>query len=362
MEACHNKNWTLLEYNGTGKKAAVKCNNNHITNAFPINIIKSKLCFICTKETHASLEQALFIAAKKGGTIEKIDNRNCLCCCKNKHHFKKNIYNVVIKNEWCPLCNSKWKSEEICRELFETIFDKPFPKYRADWLKNKSGKSLELDGYCEDLGLAFEHNGPQHYENIFKIKNYSITKENDNEKYTLCDNKNIKLIIIPQLLKVTKINNICSYIIDEFKRLKIIGYDKIYKINMDNVLISVANRLDRSEEYINKANQYAKNKGGCCISENCLLITDFLKWKCNRGHFWESTYINTVVNEQWCQNCCQRKYWLEKDYLIDLVNKKLSLSKISDITNIPRKNIYDLTKHHNIKLFKSKLNNLSRRY
>lgn len=56
-----------------------------------------------------------------------------------------------------------FKMQERCREIFQEIFDKPFPSVRPDFLKNPTtGENLELDGYCEPLKLAFEYDGVQH--------------------------------------------------------------------------------------------------------------------------------------------------------------------------------------------------------
>jgi len=66
---------------------------------------------------------------------------------------------------WCPHCNSSL-SEEICRVYFEQMFLNSFPKKKPKWLKNSRGNLMELDGYCKELKIAFEHNGEQHYSKV----------------------------------------------------------------------------------------------------------------------------------------------------------------------------------------------------
>ena len=109
--------------------------------------------------------------------------------------------------------------------MFKAEFNK-FPKGSLKWLKGIGGL-LELDGYNEDLGIAFEYNGPQHYKLEFYMKVYKLSKDvalrrlqrqqqNDQIKKELCIKKGIVLIVIPFDIKY---GDIQEYIINEYKRL-----------------------------------------------------------------------------------------------------------------------------------------------
>ena len=92
--------------------------------------------------------------------------------CK-KDHIWFSVFNSVKHGcSWCPYC-SKSRSEKLCREILEEYTG------LSDWLKNSvSGNNLELDGFCEDLRLAFEYQGKQHDEYIpFFIKKKKILKD-----------------------------------------------------------------------------------------------------------------------------------------------------------------------------------------
>lgn len=97
----------------------------------------------------------------------------------------------------CPNCASGF-GEKVCRFVFETIFNKKFIKIRPDWLKHIN--SLELDGYCAELNIAFEHNGIQHYEFNKKfhktIDDFKRQQKIDKIKKNSCRNKKIILIEI----------------------------------------------------------------------------------------------------------------------------------------------------------------------
>ena len=57
------------------------------------------------------------------------------------------------------------KREKMVRRILETFFQQPFPSVRPNWLTNpQTGRNLEIDCYNEDLNLAVEHQGRQHYE------------------------------------------------------------------------------------------------------------------------------------------------------------------------------------------------------
>jgi hypothetical protein len=78
---------------------------------------------------------------------------------------------------------------------------------RPDWLLNYTGFKLELDGYNEEVNIAFEYQGFQHST---RIKMWHKSEEKfDNQQYRdfikheLCRIFKIKLCIIPhtQLLQ-----------------------------------------------------------------------------------------------------------------------------------------------------------------
>lgn len=128
--------------------------------------------------------------------------------CDNEDHepWEATYDGVVRVGTWCPECGKENKSEDKIRKIFEIVFDKPFPSIRPEWNRNpKTGRKLELDGYNEDLGIAFEHHGPQHYDDkegkrIFKSKDEAYIArqiEKDGVKRIHCNDRNIVLVEIP---------------------------------------------------------------------------------------------------------------------------------------------------------------------
>jgi hypothetical protein len=96
----------------------------------------------------------------------------------------------------------KYKREEMCREILERHFNKPFPRVRPDFLKNPyTLRNLELDCYNDELKIALEYCGYQHYNypNPFhkSKEEFEKLKERDKYKINTCKRLGIKLIIVP---------------------------------------------------------------------------------------------------------------------------------------------------------------------
>jgi len=147
--------------------------------------------------------------------------------CKIGHIFWKTPQ-IVQRGGFCPECSS-FESEQFCREIFEELFGQEFPKKWPKWLKRyDTGVTLQLDGYCENLKIAFEHNGLQHYKMCDRFhmskKDLLDVRYRDDVKIQRCKEKGIFLIIIPQLgvkihgLCVTR-DNLRIFILDELRRM-----------------------------------------------------------------------------------------------------------------------------------------------
>ena len=115
------------------------------------------------------------------------------------------------------------------------IFKKDFIKIRPNWLKNTdTNYSMEIDMYNEELNIACEYNGLQHYKfsSLFhkKYEDFLLQQKRDIIKYETINKRGTQLIIIPYNIK--KIN-LLDYIINECnnKNINLDGYltPDIYK-------------------------------------------------------------------------------------------------------------------------------------
>jgi len=115
--------------------------------------------------------------------------------------------------------------EKECRRVLQQLFNKPFNNQRPDFLRNPvtgGNYNLELDCYDQDLRLAVEYNGAQHYKYIpYFHKNkeaFYNQKYRDDMKRRMCKDNGVYLIEVPNTVKV---NDIKDYIIKELEK---IGY------------------------------------------------------------------------------------------------------------------------------------------
>jgi hypothetical protein len=112
----------------------------------------------------------------------------------------------------------------------EQLFQQSFPKTRPAWLRGFKGVPLELDGYCEVLGIAFEHHGIQHFRAVSwtqkstseeNSKEFAAQKQRDERKLRLCEQNGVKVLVIPEVPALLAIEDVKAKIGRELDRLKI---------------------------------------------------------------------------------------------------------------------------------------------
>lgn len=108
----------------------------------------------------------------------------------------------------CTNCSGKFNTENYIRDILSDIHGKLFTKTRSlRWL-NDDGTLLELDGYNEELKIAFEYQGEQHYKLTYyngynSVKLLDIQRK-DALKIKLCKKNGVKLIIVSCDMSLSK--------------------------------------------------------------------------------------------------------------------------------------------------------------
>ncbi len=293
--------------------------------------------------------------------------------CGLGHEWDATPDNVKNKNSWCPKC-SYGTAERTCRQFFERLFEKDFKKGQPDWLKSPKGGQMHLDGYNKELAIAFEYQGSQHFiftPHFHKtIERFKQDQAYDKWKKEMCEKNKVKLIQVPYTLKIEEMEN---YIRKQYKKLDISAPLNPKKIDYTKFNFQTEDKLKElqelakfrggkllSEKYINavtkmewqcekghtwmaspnniknntkgregnKGNwcpkcaqrqkytieeviEYAKAKGGECLSEEYTRAQEKLKWRCNKGHEWETSFYNVNVHNSWCPICPKEKRFLK---------------------------------------------------
>jgi len=193
------------EYIDAHSKIKIICENGHIYNTGTwSNIKQGQWCGCCKKITTEKIRN--FIEKNHSGaelkSTEYINSKTTLkIICENGHIYNTGTWNNIQQGYWCKECDNNNIGEEFCRKVFEEKYKKSFPKNRPDWLKNpKTKRFLELDGFNEELKIAFEYDGSQHFEfpNCFHKDEQAFKdqQERDKLKDVLCKQNSIKLIRI----------------------------------------------------------------------------------------------------------------------------------------------------------------------
>ncbi len=291
------------------------------------------------------------LAWQKGGKFlskKYVNNHNKLKFqCIDGHAWWTCPANVK-RGKWCPDCSSGL-AEKKCRYIFENLFGHDFPKSHLKW----KDSHLELDGYSQELNIAFEYNGIQHYE---FVKGLSRTKEKfrqlqhrDKEKVKLCKRSKINLITI-HYRYANSDKSLVDYIVKQAKKLDIgiqssVDWSSFYEhssvfrkikelvIRCDGKLLAKSYTNNRTPfkvechkghewdisysslqngtwcpycvgryRTIKDMHIWAKERKGSCLSSQYVDAHTKLKWKCKRGHEFKMN-PNKVHQGRWCQVC-----------------------------------------------------------
>jgi len=245
--------------------------------------------------------------------------------CQYKHEWLANP-SAVKRGTWCPYCVEN-TSETLCRKILEYIYKKTFPKQRPDWLTNSDGNRMELDGYCDELKIAMERNGKQHYKFVDYFHqsddDFEHQKKKDQERIEICTRNKVHLITIPYTVKYedtyTFILKHCINVPD--------GTPESIDYNVLNVKSGKQEKMDDIHLFLQQ-----RYGGGTLINPYTNNYSK-LKWKCREGHdvvtTWSEIQQNTYPS--FCTIC-------NKNALINL--RETYVEKFCEINKLKKDSKY----------------------
>jgi hypothetical protein len=282
-----------------------ECGAGHRWEAIPNSIKRGSWCRVCARLSKPSMDDIQHIVGERGGRCLSQSYRNARTLmnweCMDGHQWRA-TWDKVSQGHWCHEC-STGLGERICREFFSQLFQKSFPKTRPEWLVNEAGNQMELDGYCATLGIAFEHQGEQHYSTktpfIGTASVLSRRQEDDALKSQLCTQRGITLVLVPEIPRLLPLDQVRAFIKEQ---LSIKGVHLPQDIDTRDVDINRAYRTGGSREVLNHLRTIATEHGGQCLSTDYVNDHTKLLWQCGQGHEWEAI-PGSIKQGTWCPFC-----------------------------------------------------------
>jgi hypothetical protein len=299
-----------------------QCAEGHTWDALPSSVKKGHWCAKCAGNAKSSLEDAKAVARERGGQCLSLQydsiHAKLKWQCAEGHVWFATLSNVNIGG-WCPECSSGL-GERICRTFFEQMFRNAFPKARPSWLINSDGFQMELDGCCDNLGIAFEHQGLQHFQQrkLFQTeRQFEKRRSDDERKQILCNEHNITLIEIPQIVYMLPVSQVQQYIIEQCRKS---GYPISPEAEQAKVNLCSA-YSPTAKEKLKVINEIAASNGGECLSQAYLGNRTPLNFRCAAGHEWVTT-PTVIFRGHWCPKCANLRM---------SASRRLTLREMQDI-------------------------------
>ncbi len=338
------------EYQNNKSKLMWKCEKGHEWQATPANIKKGHWCPKCAGQHTYTIKDLRTIANKRGGELLSNKRGNSKTKLKWKckmGHIWTGITGQVVAGRWCPEC-SKGLGERICRTYFEEIFKDKFPTKYPNWLKTEEGKQLELDGYCENKNIAFEHNGRQHYEidGLFTKNNDDLAKRKsyDKIKEKLCKENGVKLVVIPEIGSLLKIENLKVFIKESLNSQQI---ECPSELESTNICLNKA-YYTNNDDLVQELKNIAKKNEGILLSESYLGWKNKLLWKCKEGHQWHASPNKIRNAKTWCPICVGKNKNIKDMQILALRKKGKCLS--SNYRGKREKLLWECNENHKFKI------------
>jgi hypothetical protein len=309
----HSGRCIAVEYLGAHVPLEWECADGHRWMAKPTNIKSGRWCPKCRNEKLSEKFRrtdalSLFrdVAASRGGkvlttTAPRNDNQLIEWQCARGHKWRAKPNNI-LNGKWCPEC-SVGVGERICRLYFEQLFGQPFPCTWPEWLII-GGTRRELDGFCDQLGLAFEHQGQQHFRKVarFRVDDASLErgKRVDEAKINLCRKHGVTLIQIPEIPTLTPLPAVKSAIKEACLR-----HGVRLPRDFDRKSIDLKSAWDY--DLMERLSDAARQRGGKCLGHEFIGIASKYRWECANGHQWEASGGNILHRRSWCPTCHHEK-------------------------------------------------------
>lgn len=289
----------------TSDFVCVRCVKHNITfSARASNLLDGHWnCPKCSNRYLMSTDEIREMVSRIGGTLLSTTVLNVTdkisVLCGEGHEFWISI-NKIKNGRWCKICSGqRYVGEEISRQFMEFVFDKKFPKSRPIWLALGDNR-FELDGYNDEIKIAFEHDGDQHFREIGKYHgkgkiSLSEMQIRDHLKSNICEKNGVHLIRFKE-------HKNGLLIAQQF--LECGGHRSAIKDPMDFVPDIQAAYAGKSERQISKLKVLLDKKGWKFVSGLYEGVNSKMLITCPVGHLVERHFTSIIHKDIWlCREC-----------------------------------------------------------
>jgi len=161
---------------------------------------------------------------------------------------------------------------------------------------------MELDGFCESLGIAFEYQGIQHFERVewFQTEDqFRSVQKRDKEKISLCKKHGVLLVLVPEIGRLIDLRDLREFIIKECENAK---FKDLPRDARDRSIDLREVHCPDSRSHLNLLDVIASDNGGNCLSKQYLGNNVKLAFSCKEGHVWEAV-PSSIKQGHWCPEC-----------------------------------------------------------
>jgi hypothetical protein len=278
-------------------------------------------------------------------TFEKYTNarERLEMICANGHSIDLG-FDSFLRGTGCGVCFKESKEslgERFCRLFLEMLYSTPFPR-RQDlpWLVGDKGTFLELDGFNEHIGLAFEHQGNHHRGQGIYASADVLAR--DKLKRSLIEQQGHTLVEFWEVIDRIPYSAAPEHIVNQLRAEGFPVPDNWHQVKVDPKVLykpKLGDGFSRLARFVQE--QYA----GSLLSSNWLGWHSALDFKCHdASHPAFSKTPDAILNGKgWCPKCADKKrgYSLEMIPFQDLVelgrNHRLAVRRIGDYRHLGNK-------------------------
>ena len=241
----------------------------------------------------ASKNRGKLIAAGKNSSVESKWQ------CSVGHTFERSLSSIMHGGGFCTLCSGS-HSEMLCRTAVERLFSKRFSRKRLQGMRSSKGVPLELDIYSEELQMAVEHHGAQHYsaqENWGGPNAFRKQQARDEIRRKFCEDAGILLIEVRELGTKTSLEEMRTQIGDA-----LIAANRLIPRGFYTLSLDALQPLSGSERYWEEVKVAAKRLGLEIVESTFLGADQPIEVRCTHGHLTSKT-PRSIVKGHGCAEC-----------------------------------------------------------